>query len=204
MKDQMVQTEKAEQVGVSETAGSKGPDVYGTPRKTGGFYWLYLVDLLIFVLIVALDQLTKYLAVKHIKGQEAIVLIKNVLEIDYVENRGTAFGLLSDQKILILFVSIVFLLVILLLLARMPRERKFVICHVFFSMVMAGGIGNMIDRIRLSYVVDFISFVLIRFPVFNVADISVVISVFGLFFLFMFVYKEKDLEFLNFKRRKYR
>ena len=70
--------------------------------------------------------------------------------------------------------------------------------------MIAGGIGNMIDRFRFDYVVDFISFVLINFPVFNVADCYIVTSVIILFILFLFVYKEKDLEFLNFKQNKYR
>lgn len=75
--------------------------------------------------------------------------------------------------------------------------------HVLLAVIVAGGIGNMIDRFRLDYVVDFISFVLINYPIFNVADIYVVATI-GLFILFLFVYKEKDLEFLNFKQNRYR
>ena len=59
----------------------------------------------------------------------------------------------------------------------------------------------MIDRFRFDYVVDFISFVLINYPIFNVADIYVVVATVGLFILFLFVYKEEELDFLNFKRK---
>ena len=67
-------------------------------------------------------------------------------------------------------------------------------------MVAAGGIGNLIDRMRFDYVVDFISFVLIHYPIFNVADIYIVIAVIVLFLLFVFVYREEDLKFLSLGR----
>ena len=89
-------------------------------------------------------------------------------------------------------------------LLKLPEQKKFRIVHVLLAVIIAGGIGNMIDRFRLDYVVDFISFVLINYPIFNVADIYVVIATIGLFILFLFVYKEKDLEFLNFKQNRYR
>jgi len=68
-------------------------------------------------------------------------------------------------------------------------------------MIVAGGVGNMIDRFRFDYVVDFISFVLINYPIFNVADIYVVLAVIGVFILFLFVYKDEDLDFLSFKKK---
>ena len=69
---------------------------------------------------------------------------------------------------------------------------------------MAGSIGNMIDRIRYDYVVDFIYFVRINFPIFNVADIYVSLSAVILIILLLFVYKEKDLYFISFKQKRYR
>lgn len=60
----------------------------------------------------------------------------------------------------------------------------------------------MVDRVRYDYVVDFISFVLINYPIFNVADIYIVLSTIGLFILFLFVFKEQDLEFLNFRKNR--
>ena len=65
---------------------------------------------------------------------------------------------------------------------------------------MAGGIGNMIDRFFLGYVVDFFSFVLINYPIFNVADCYVVCATIGLFVMFLFVMKEDEMDFLSFKR----
>ena len=158
---------------------------------------MLIIDALIAAVLLVLDQFTKHLAVVHLKNQPAYVIIDGVLELQYLENRGSAFGMLQNQKVFILFVGIVFL-------AVLPEQKKFRIVHVLLAVIVAGGIGNMIDRFRLDYVVDFISFVLINYPIFNVADIYVVVATIGLFILFLFVYKEKDLEFLNFKQNRYR
>ena len=93
---------------------------------------------------------------------------------------------------------------ILYLLWKLPEDKKFLSVHICLSGIIAGGIGNMIDRFRFDYVIDFISFVLIHFPIFNIADCYIVVSVIILFILFIFVFKEKDLEFLSFKQNKYR
>ncbi len=165
---------------------------------------MLLVDLVVAGLLLVLDQFTKYLAILHLKDSQAYVLIDGVLELKYLENRGSAFGMLQNQKVFILFVGFVFLAVILFFLFKLPVEKKFRIVHILLAAVVAGGLGNMIDRFRFDYVVDFIYFVLINFPVFNVADCYIVVSVIGLFILFLFVFQEKDLEFLNFKQNKYR
>lgn len=165
---------------------------------------MLIVDGVIILLLLALDQFCKYLAIIKLKDKPACVLIDGVLELNYLENRGSAFGMLQNQKVFILFVGFVFLAVVLFFLFKLPEHRKYRALHVCLSAVVAGGIGNMIDRFRFDYVVDFISFVLIHFPVFNVADCYIVVSVILLFILFLFVYEEKDLEFLNFKQNKYR
>lgn len=165
---------------------------------------MLLIDVVVTALLLSLDQFTKYLAIMRLKDNPAKVLIKGVLELKYLENRGSAFGMLQNQKFFIIFVGVVFLAVILFFLLKLPGEKKFRIVHIFLAAVIAGGIGNMIDRFRFDYVVDFISFVLINFPIFNVADCYIVVSVIGLFILFLFVFKEKDLEFLNFKQNRYR
>ncbi len=165
---------------------------------------MLLIDTAVAALLLSLDQYTKYLAITHLKDSPAVVLIEDVLELKYLENRGSAFGMLQNQKFFILFVGFVFLAVILFFLFKLPAEKKFRAVHILAAAVVAGGIGNMIDRFRFDYVVDFIYFVLINFPIFNVADCYIVVSVIGLFILFLFVFKEKDLEFLSFKQNRYR
>ena len=144
---------------------------------------MLLIDVLIAAVLLVFDQFTKHLAVVHLKGQAPYVLIDGVLELQYLENRGSAFGMLQNQKVFILFVGIVFLAVLLFFLLKLPEQKKFRIVHILLAVIIAGGIGNMIDRFRLDYVV---------------------VATIGLFILFLFVYKEKDLEFLNFKQNRYR
>lgn len=165
---------------------------------------MLVFDFLLAAFLLAFDQFTKYLAIIKLKNQSAYVLIDGVLELRYLENRGSAFGMLQNQKFFILFVGIVFLSMILFFLFKLPEKKKFCIVHILLAIVIAGGIGNMVDRFRFDYVVDFIYFILIDYPIFNVADIYIVCATILLFLLFMFVFKEKDLEFLNFKQNRYR
>lgn len=165
---------------------------------------MLIVDLLTVLILLAADQFTKYMAIVHLKDQPPIVLIDGVLELQYLENRGSAFGMLQNQKFFILFVGVVFMAVILFFLFKLPGDKKFRVVHIALSAIIAGGIGNMADRLRCDYVVDFIYFVLINFPIFNVADCYIVVFTILLFFLFLFVYKESDLAFLNFKQNRYR
>ena len=166
--------------------------------------FMLLIDVLLCVLLVWFDQFTKGLAISRLKGRSAYSLIDGVLELQYLENHGMAFGMLQNQKVFILFVGVIFMLVLLFFLLKMPESGKFRVIHVLMVFIISGGLGNMLDRMRLDHVVDFISFVLINYPIFNVADIYVVCATIGLFIMFLFVLKEKDLEFLNFKQNRYR
>ncbi len=161
---------------------------------------LYVVDAVILLVLLGLDQFTKHLAITHLKNQPAIPIIKDVLELDYLENHGVAFGMFQNQRLWILLVGIVFMGVLLFAMIRMPSGKKYTSLHIILSCIIAGGIGNMIDRIAYGYVVDFISFVLIHYPIFNVADCYVVCATIALFILFIFVLKEEDLDFLKLKK----
>lgn len=163
-----------------------------------------LMDLVGIIVLVILDQYTKNLAVIHLKDKQAFNIINGVLELNYLENKGAAFGMLQNQKVFFIFVAFVILGVIGYVLYKMPDDKKYRIMHVLLSLIAAGAIGNMIDRIRLDYVVDFIYFVLINFPIFNVADIYVSLSTVALVILLLFYYKESDLSFISFRQKKYR
>lgn len=165
---------------------------------------LLIIDLFLLLLLTAADQVTKYLAILYLKDKPAIALIENVLEFNYLENRGAAFGMLQDQKIFFIFIAVVILCVIVWVLYKTPDHKKYNAFHLLLVMIAAGAIGNTIDRIRYDYVVDFIYFVLINFPIFNVADIYVTVATACLVFLLLFVYKESDLGFLSFKQNRYR
>jgi signal peptidase II len=165
---------------------------------------LLLIDALLLLIFVVIDQWTKYLAVIHLKGQEAIVLIDGVFELHYLENRGAAFGLLQNQKAFFVLITVIILSLIVYVLSRMPYQRIYVKLNVALVCIAAGAIGNLIDRVRLDYVVDFLYFSLINFPIFNVADIYVTCSAVLLVILLLFVYDEVDLDFLSFRTKKFR
>lgn len=161
-------------------------------------------DVLLGILLIWFDQYTKGLAVSHLKGRPAYPLIDGVLELQYLENHGMAFGMLQNQKVFIVLAGIIFMLVLLFFLIKIPITPKFRWIHVMLVCIISGGLGNILDRLRLDYVVDFISFVLINYPIFNVADIYVVCATIGLFIMFLFILKEEDLDFISFRQNKRR
>ncbi|MCR5503007.1 MAG: signal peptidase II [Lachnospiraceae bacterium] len=165
---------------------------------------LYILDILLLLVLVFLDQAAKYAAVRYLKDKTAIVLIDGVLELNYLENKGAAFGMLQNQKFFFIFVAVIFLGVMCFVLYRTPADRKYTKLHILLIFISAGAIGNMIDRLRLDYVVDFIYFSLINFPIFNVADVYVTVSTFILVFLILFVFRDNDFYFLSFKEQRYR
>ena len=165
---------------------------------------LLCFDFILLVILVAIDQYTKHLAVIKLKDQPAFNIIDGVLEFNYLENRGAAFGMLQNQKMFFVFVAAIFLCVIIYVLIKVPVEKKYNGLHVLLIMVSGGAIGNLIDRLRLDYVVDFIYFVLINFPIFNVADIYVTVATVILVIQVLFVYQENDFNFLSFKQKRIR
>lgn len=152
------------------------------------------VALIGIVLLCAVDAFTKQLAVRLLQGQDDVALIPGVLQLHYLENTGAAFGILRGQLWIFYLLTAVVCFGIVFVLLRLPLERKFAPLAVVLAFLLAGAFGNFVDRIRLHYVVDFIYFSLIDFPVFNVADIYVTCSVFALVLLLLFYYDDGDLE----------
>ena len=163
--------------------------------------FLFGMDAVLILLLIWFDQFTKDLAVNKLMGKPAYVIWEGVFELDYLENRGVAFGMLQNKIPFILTVGVLFLICIFWLLGRMPDTKKFNILHIIFSFIIAGGIGNMIDRVANGYVIDFFSFVLIDFAIFNVADVYVVCATILLAIMILFVFKDDELTFLEFKRK---
>ncbi len=153
-------------------------------------------------LLVALDQVTKGMAVKFLKGQEAFVLWEGVFEFRYLENRGAAFGMLQGQRVFFLFTGVIVLLVVVYLLGHMSKEKRYLPIRLIAICILSGAWGNMIDRLCLTYVVDFFYFRLIDFPIFNVADIYVSVGTAVLVVLMLFYYKDEELSHLLIRKGK--
>ncbi|MDO4488775.1 MAG: signal peptidase II [Eubacteriales bacterium] len=165
--------------------------------STTNFFENKIAKALIFViataLLVMLDQWTKSLAVTFLKGKESFVLIENVLELSYLENTGAAFGMMKGGRTFFLILAPL-LSIGLFIYANffLKPDKKFIPLWICFLFITAGALGNLIDRYLYAYVVDFIYFSLIDFPVFNVADIYVSCSAVLLILLILFKYKEED------------
>ena len=129
---------------------------------------------LISVVIVLLDQLTKWLVVQNLGLGDTIPLIDGALHFTYVRNTGAAFGMMKDSRWVFMVVSSLAIVALVVLIARYAKEDKFT--TITLAMILGGGVGNMIDRVRLGYVVDFVDFRLINFAVFNVADSFVTVG----------------------------
>lgn len=150
-------------------------------------------DVLLLMVLIFLDQLTKHFAVVYLKDQLPVTIIDGVFELNYLENRGAAFGMLQNQKFFFIFIAVVILAVIVYVLIKTPNQHKYVKLHIALVCIAGGAIGNMVDRLKLDYVVDFLYFSLINFPIFNVADIYVVVACILFILLMLFYYKEEEL-----------
>ncbi|MDD7114064.1 MAG: signal peptidase II [Lachnospiraceae bacterium] len=160
--------------------------------------WLKIITGLCTLII--LDQITKLWAILQLRGNNPISIISGVLEFHYVENRGAAFGIMQNRQWFFLLITVVVLGILLWMMPRIPENRHYRGLKICLCLIAAGAVGNMIDRIFRKYVVDFIYFRLIDFPVFNVADIYVTVSAVLLIILVVFYYKDEDFEIIFSKR----
>ncbi len=141
------------------------------------------INILIIVLCVAIDQLTKDLAATHLISVTTYPLIKNVLHLTYVENRGAAFGMLADHRWVFMLLSTVGIAAVFVYMVWARRKNcDSWLTRIAVCLIIGGGIGNMIDRIVKGYVVDFIDCRFLDFYVFNGADSFVCVGC-GLFLL---------------------
>lgn len=168
-------------------------------QKQGKRILLGIIGLLFFL---GLDQGSKYLAIIGLKEQPAIPLISGVFELQYLENHGAAFGVLQNQRYLLLFISIIILAALFVFYLRIPQGRRYLPMQIICVLIGAGAMGNMLDRFFYGYVVDFFYFRLINFPIFNVADCYVSISCVLVLLYVFFFYQEEDFSFLYRNRKK--
>lgn len=142
------------------------------------------------IAMVFADQLTKWLAVINLKGEGSFPLWEGVFHLTYVENTGSAFGMLKDHRWVFMSLSVVLIIGLLAFFVYFYKSLS-PIMRCACSMIIAGGIGNMIDRVLVGYVVDFFDFTLIDFAVFNVADSFVCVGA-GLFILWFILDSVKE------------
>lgn len=142
------------------------------------------------------DQYTKLLAITHLKGQPSFVIINRVLEFSYLENTGAAFSSFRGRQPLLIGLTTLVILLLIWKYLTLPGGKRFFPMRLCMLFILSGAVGNLIDRVSRNYVVDFIYFVPIDFPKFNVADIYITVGVAVLAFLLFFHYSDEDMETL--------
>lgn len=133
--------------------------------------------IIVIVAAVVVDQVSKVLVIKFLKDLVSIEIIPGILRFTYVENRGAAFGMLSDNRWIFMIISSLAIVALMIYLWKFRPDS--ILACMALSLIAGGGIGNMIDRVALGYVVDFIDFC--AFPslwmwVFNIADACVCVG----------------------------
>lgn len=152
------------------------------------------ICLVLPIVLIAFDQLTKHLARKNLTDPKRdVVLIRGVLRLQYLENRGAAWGIFQGRLSVLSVISAILVVVFVFALFKIPEGKRYIPLWVLDLVMISGAIGNLIDRTVVGYVTDFIYFELINFPIFNVADIYVTCSVFVLAFLAFFYYTDEEL-----------
>ena len=145
---------------------------------------LYLIGIII---LIGLDQLSKYWAISALIGKGALGFIPGLLGFRYVENTGAAFSILRDKQLLLILLTTVMIAGLIGFLIKSIRTETTIVVKMAYTLLIAGAIGNLIDRVRLDYVVDFLEFRFIQFPIFNLADVFVTVGVSLLIFATLFM-----------------
>lgn len=124
-------------------------------------------------IVLVLDQLAKFLIRKNFQLNESIPIIENILHFTYTTNTGSAFGLFRNFNIFFIIFSIIVIIAIFYVIAKIKENEK--VIQFALGLLLAGTVGNLIDRISIGAVTDFIDFRI--WPIFNIADSAVTVSV---------------------------
>lgn len=153
-----------------------------------------ILPMIAVVVLILIDQGTKLWALESLKPIHSMTVAEGFLDLTFVENRGVAFGMFSGQRWFILLLTVIIAAGLICFYKTLPRKKEYRPVRLSLILVLAGAVGNIIDRMFRGYVVDFFEFTFFKWPVFNVADIYVVVGVILLALMILFVIKEEDLD----------
>lgn len=137
-----------------------------------------IFTVIICAVLVSADQIIKFFVVEYLRPVQYTDVIKDVLRFRYVENSGAVFGSFATYTVILTIVSVILLGITIYFLCTNKSKSKFI--NVCLILMISGGVGNIIDRIRLGYVVDFIEPLFVNFAVFNFADCLITVGAFSL------------------------
>ncbi len=142
-----------------------------------------IVAIIVGIILIAIDQISKVWAVNTLangngasSGMNSIELWQGVFHLQYTANRGGAWGILHGKQGVLILITSIIIVGMLFFIRHLPKSKWGDFSKIAFVLVISGAIGNLIDRVLLNYVRDFLYFVLIDFPIFNFADILVVVG----------------------------
>ena len=153
-----------------------------------------ILPIIAVVVLILLDQGTKLWAMASLKPIHNVTLVDGFMDLTFVENRGVAFWMFSGQRWFILLLTGIIAVGLIWFYKTMPKKQEYRPVRISLILLLSGAIGNIIDRMFRGYVVDFFEFTFFEWPVFNVADIYVVVGVVLLALMILFVVKDEDLE----------
>ena len=174
----------------------------------------YVLPILSVIAIIVIDQWTKLLTLKYVKDTQGFYIINKVLRIFFVRNEGMAWGMLQNKQIIFIIITPIVIAALIYVFYKMPFGKKYIIMRICLIFLTGGAIGNLIDRVDAvdrvellngvfttgnifhGYVVDMIYAEIINFPVFNIADSFITVGFALLMISIIFIYKEKDFEFI--------
>lgn len=148
--------------------------------------------ILMIAVLIGIDQLSKLWVLGHLKGIGSISIIENVFHLTYVENRGAAFGMLQNNQIIFIIVALAASIFGLYYLNT--NKNLNLLGKSSIILIISGALGNLIDRVRLGFVVDYFDFRFIWEYVFNIADVFVVVGTIMLCIYILFFEEEKQVK----------
>lgn len=145
-----------------------------------------MIYFLISVSIIVFDQISKFYAENLLMGKESFRLLDGIFHLTYARNTGAAFSFLRDQQAILQTITAVVIVFLIVFLFKESKKNLPILYKISLAFILGGAIGNLIDRVRLGYVVDYFDFTLINFAIFNVADSFVVVGTFVLGYFILF------------------
>lgn len=148
-----------------------------------------IIGIVIIIILIIIDQVTKYIT-RHTLENNSIVVIKNFFNLTYVKNTGGAWGVLGGKLWLFIIITLVALGGMFYFFKDFDLKSN-ILFSIALCLLIAGAIGNFIDRLFIGYVTDFLDFNIFGydFPVFNVADICITLGVIALLIKLLFFSK---------------
>lgn len=145
-----------------------------------------MIFFIIIICIIGLDQWTKKLALKNLTSKDSRPILNNKVYLTLHKNKGAALNIFENYPKLLKMITIPTTFLLVFSLLKILRQKQFILTKVSLALIIGGGIGNLIDRIKKGYVVDFFYFNFKKCPIFNIADFFIILGAIMLQFLFIF------------------